>query len=385
MNNPDPFGSFFEPDPEFFIPGLAPQMPVAEYRSAAGFHYSLLKHGASELMDGYSRGHVARILARRLAAIGQAQPGLPEIGDKARIMGKLWHSLLLEPERFAEQFAVVNASVKAELIIAARDRKLAKAPEVFSWRIKEAQAWKKETGRDDPTEKEREEILTEARNRFVGKIEFHPRMQEFEEWKTAAQKEGKTVIDESELELARAMQLALQLPANKAAGEWLEDMKDGGLIECPGFAWLQFKSGKGARLKFLCDIYNEERQAVVDAKSTLSAHPRDFAREVYNRGYWIQAGFYLLCLELCGLPARDYFLLAQEKVPPYFAQVYRMPDEWAKFGRHRSLAIINDCLAAHESGDWAPRIDAEWGNLISGTAEELEPPEWLAGTLEAFA
>lgn len=376
------------------VHGVFPGLPMKDYRAMPGISAHLLKKGCPEIKDGGTRGHISRIYCEM---IGQRAPG-GEKKSRSKSIGSLYHTLLLEPDRFGEQYAVVDESLRRELLELSRERKASQAPQAYSGRLKEAGEFKAKHSRE-PDDPEKAEILALAQARFVGECEFHPRLHEFLEWSEKQTEAGREIVSEEDLALDRAMVEAVwTLLQNRQVAGYLESIKSEMVperIECSLFAPLQFKSSETTiQLKGRPDLI-PSGPAYLDPKTTLSAHPADFAKSVHGYGYAIQAGFYCLLSELLqghetaahlDFPKTEFGFLAQETSPPYLAKLYWLPPAWIKWGKRRAQVILRETLTAHESGDWSGAgSDYEFAAAADDfPGETLEPPEWLMPELEQF-
>lgn len=394
-------------DPEL-IEG-AFKMEGREYRSKPGFNFSLLKRGDPELKTDGARGHLSRVLGRIQAEAHHAETGQWPVGyepkkSKARSIGSLYHTLLLEPEMFGSQYALVDDELKAELVAISRERKLAKAPQTYSGQLKEAKAFIAETGRK-PDEDEQAQILAAAQARYLDGCDWHPMLTEFGEWCDMQAAAGKTVVYESDLATDRAMVDALfTLPQNAEVASYMESCRaelTPDRCEVSLFAAVEFSNlpGLSAQVKGRPDFIPFGNE-FIDPKTTQSAHNWDFAKSVSAYGYDMQAGFYLLLSEWladhpsagpAGLdlrfPKTRFGFLAQETCPPFLAKIWWLPDDWIRWGRRRALNMIRKSRLAWESGNWCDE-----GGEYSFTAkpdrdtpgEVLEPPPHLMRILETL-
>lgn len=91
---------------------------------------------------------------------------------------------------------------------------------------------------------------------------------------------------------------------------------------------------------------------VMDLKTTDDASPQGFARAVAKYGYHVQHAHYCDGARACGQPVRHYLILAQEKEPPYAVGVYHL-DAGAELRgfelRERGLQLMRQCA---ETNTW---------------------------------
>lgn len=81
----------------------------------------------------------------------------------------------------------------------------------------------------------------------------------------------------------------------------------------------------GVQAKIRPDLYNSEKNIIVDLKTCISAEPHAFAKACYDWGYAIQQAWYQRIWE--GFHKKDlngFFFLAAEKNPPYLTAIYQL-------------------------------------------------------------
>lgn len=91
----------------------------------------------------------------------------------------------------------------------------------------------------------------------------------------------------------------------------------------------------------------------MDFKTTQSADPHSFARSAWTYGYHIQAAHYIqLAVQLdLVAPDVDYWLIVQEKTPPYLPAVRRLDTELLAEGARqvrRAIDLWDACQALDE-------------------------------------
>jgi hypothetical protein len=107
---------------------------------------------------------------------------------------------------------------------------------------------------------------------------------------------------------------------------------------------------------------------IVDVKTTVSAHPDDFARSIYKYRYHVQDPFYTDGLKHNGHNFKGFCFIVVEKAPPHIAEVYFIPAEAKALGRKEisnNLATYAKCL---DSGVWP--------GYTGGLLTELNVPAW---------
>lgn len=111
---------------------------------------------------------------------------------------------------------------------------------------------------------------------------------------------------------------------------------------------------------------------LVDLKTTASAHPGRFARDVFNYNYDLQAAWYLdLYNAATGENRTDFAHIVQENFPPYETRVPVLGRRFVERGRLRYRAALELYCRCVCSGQW-PGYDS------SGTQWPItEPEEWM--------
>ena len=100
----------------------------------------------------------------------------------------------------------------------------------------------------------------------------------------------------------------------------------------------------GEPFKARMDWYDNEY--VWDLKTCRDASPRGFKGAINAFNYHMQAALYVDAAKTCGLTAKGFNFLAQEKQDPYPYVVYTLSEEALKYAQARNeqaLALIQDC------------------------------------------
>lgn len=111
---------------------------------------------------------------------------------------------------------------------------------------------------------------------------------------------------------------------------------------------------------------------LVDLKTTVSAHPARFARDVFNYGYDLQAAWYLDLYNCATHENRtDFCHIVQENFPPYELRIPMLGRPFVDRGRLRyqaALELYSRCVC---SGRWPgyDSIDTQW--------PITEPEPWM--------
>ena len=348
--------------------GLVTDMPMDEYRAHPGFAPSDLKKMDDRLGSPKSgRGHPLRLLRSKMAE------GLDVQEEEERkthlVVGSYYHACLLEPETIERDYVVLTEDIKEDLVATAKERKKEGAPQEFSFRLKEAQQWRKDKGdpKAKPSDEEAQQILEAAQARFVGEINFHGKLTEFEEWQVEQKDKGLTWIFEHEKNEAQRMVDAIfNLGQNQEVAEYLEGMEKGrDRVEVSMFLTVEMPNGVFIQLKGRPDIL-PRGEDILDPKTTTSVHPKDFPNQVSSFGYDISMGGYcwmsqqmeesgVISLEeatFYGFPKRRAGFLAQEKTAPYLAKIMWMDPQWLNYGASRYLELLSILAECYKTSRW---------------------------------
>ncbi len=73
---------------------------------------------------------------------------------------------------------------------------------------------------------------------------------------------------------------------------------------------------------------HSDGMVLVDLKTAESVKPDKFQKAIFERGYYRQAGMYLMGMQFHGMECADFSIIAVEKDPPYQVMVYCLdPDD----------------------------------------------------------
>jgi hypothetical protein len=272
--------------------------------------------------------------------------------------GNLFETLLLEPERFAEDYTVLTEELKEE--ISKADRKRIE----FSKRLGAYQAWKKERIKNE-LEWDGEEFLTqEVKNEIVRQAEklalkaFSRSGPAWEAFKSEQDAKWKTIVSESD---AAEAQLAvdrclreknisdLLTDGGQAQVAIVWDDPDTG-IRCKGLIDY-VPNGLGS----LCDVKTTRQFANASSESAKWA----FHRDAKSFGYYWQAGFYLdgwtHARAQSGMQEDrrdDWLFVVSDNAAPYPAAGLRAKADSINDGRkayREALALWQHC---HDYDEW---------------------------------
>jgi len=90
-----------------------------------------------------------------------------------------------------------------------------------------------------------------------------------------------------------------------------------------------------------------EGVALVDLKTTKSAHPQDFRRKYARNGYWLQPAFYSAAVGSLGVASvRDFVFACVESQRPYAVQCYRPSSNDLAGARRRMGGLLDEMESA---------------------------------------
>lgn len=214
---------------------------------------------------------------------------------ESQMLGTLVHSMVLEPHTVADDFTIINPSQRPN-----PDR---------DFRESENKRWKQELLED-------------------------------------ASINNKSIVDLEIYDQAKAM--ADSVLSNPVIKSLLEKAT----IE-KGIMWTDPLTG--LKCKGRPDAFVPEKDLIIDLKTTISAHPQDFQRSVWNYRYHEQAAFYSMGLKaLHGADKFGRFLfIAVENKAPYCSASYFLSPNALDTGWMTCQSLLNlhkECL---DSNDWS--------------------------------
>ncbi|HSW63116.1 MAG TPA: PD-(D/E)XK nuclease-like domain-containing protein [Dissulfurispiraceae bacterium] len=130
--------------------------------------------------------------------------------------------------------------------------------------------------------------------------------------------------------------------------------------------WTDKPTGLLCKARF--DYWREDIPMITDLKTTLSCKPDDFAKSIFNYGYYQQAGFYAMgAAALTGCDAPCFAVLAVEKDEPFVHAAYDLGLKTIDAGRLAARAALTKYAECMESGRWPS---------YSEKITTLDMPEW---------
>jgi hypothetical protein len=147
---------------------------------------------------------------------------------------------------------------------------------------------------------------------------------------------------------------------------WQESPHPGLLRHVPSDIWCRCRP----------DLMSADRRIILDYKSTASAAPDDFAKQIGRMGYDLQAEFYTRGLEaITGREDTVFVFLAQEITAPYGCSLVALSAAYRAVGLAKANEAIKrwrTCVLANSFPGYSPRISyAEPKPWDLAQAEEL--------------
>ena len=124
----------------------------------------------------------------------------------------------------------------------------------------------------------------------------------------------------------------------------------------------------GIDLKTRPYSYWPDRGMIYDIKTTQTASPAGFAREVVKYNYALQAAFYLHVLKLGGHKAENFVFACVEKQPPYAVGVHVLTHEYIDWARGQMMVTLDQIKRAQDSGTFT----TGWPEV-----NVIDLPRWL--------
>lgn len=159
----------------------------------------------------------------------------------------------------------------------------------------------------------------------------------------AAEQAGKTPLRHADYVTVLAMAEELKRhPISKALGRGKAEQT---------LVWQDDQTGVWLRCR--PDFLPDAKVNIPDYKTTTSAHPDDFARDVATYGYHQQAALYLDGIAaIFGQAERQFYFIVQEKTAPYLVQPFALDFEAVQWGRRLNRKAINVFAECVRTNNW---------------------------------
>lgn len=123
----------------------------------------------------------------------------------------------------------------------------------------------------------------------------------------------------------------------------------------------------GVLCKCRPDLYRPDLGIMLDLKSTISAHPDDFAKSVINYGYHAQEAWYSNGYRANGQALEGFVFLAIEKADPFVCALYELPP---------SIIADGDAICRKALDHYAECLRTDTWPGYSGEITELSFKRW---------
>jgi hypothetical protein len=159
---------------------------------------------------------------------------------------------------------------------------------------------------------------------------------------------------------------------------WLNQAMHGGLNE--QYAYWRHESGVWISMRM--DRYHpgmgiHKKKVVIDLKKTVSAHPTDFSKQIFNHGMYIQAAMYVDGVKAITGDEPVFAWAAVEDKPPYVVEAYAADYGCIEAGR----AVYNKMIYRYLEC----KAKNEWPSYGSGKVVNISLPHWGFQKLDEFA
>lgn len=279
------------------------------------------------------------VSASTLVAIWKDCPAAWRYGDPpsspALADGIAVHAAILEPILFEETFVCdINPEDHPDALVTAKDM----------------QSWLKDRGIKGASGKTKEEL-----SQMILAAEPDTKILDIMVNDHKEKHEGKTIVKPATWQMISAMREVLFNDAEYRAA------LTGASVEIT----LQ-NPAEGVKCRVDCIT---SRGEIWDYKTTVSAHPDEFARQAHNNGYWLKMAYQVDQFEKAFGYAPNAVLLAQSKKAPYIPQAYLLTDEQLDVGREQYQQAQRIYKRCQETGRWP---------AYGGGVQDLPTPQWLA-------
>lgn len=260
--------------------------------------------------------------------------------------GTAFHSLLLEPESFVNEYAVINESDLQGTLVSLDDYKTAAAAlGITVGKMKKDELKDAVAAFKDPRFQSREERIADLYG-------------------------GKVLLEPAEMHALESM------CSNARAHRGIANLLAHGRSEVSGF-WVDEETGIlcKLRLDWLSEDPHGRPVAIADAKKARDAGSRGFSNAIGDYGYDIQAAFYTDGMKaLTGWTLPFYFIPVEDKAP-FAACCYKASDAMIETGRAKYRAALQMLKWCRENDMW-PSYQPH------GEIEEIDLPRWASFSFE---
>lgn len=144
--------------------------------------------------------------------------------------------------------------------------------------------------------------------------------------------------------------------------------------------WTEKVAGQEIRCRARLDALNVFQGGaydIGDLKTTGSAHPEDFAKQIARTGSWLQPAFYERGLKaLSELEGGGFFFVGVETEPPYATLAYEMDPAQKRRTEQRLESALRRVASMQAEGRW---LAYQTGGRL---AETIQLPHWHVERLD---
>lgn len=121
------------------------------------------------------------------------------------------------------------------------------------------------------------------------------------------------------------------------------------------------------------DWLTDDRKILLDYKSTDSADPETFIRQIGRMNYDLQAEFYSAAVEECAQVSPTFVFLCQEITEPYSCSLVSLSNAYREIGKAKCAGAMDRWAKCLNTGQWP-----SYGPAI----HYAEPAAWQVAVLE---
>lgn len=212
-------------------------------------------------------------------------------------------------------------------------------------------------------------LILEGEEKFYKHCHLNPhatkRSKAYKEWVEAEGVDDDFVFNEEDWSNLHRMRDAVRDEGNPAYNALADDLLTSGVAEVT-HKWMDAETACPCKSRW--DYIRPEWGQLVDLKTTRSAHPRDFGKDVINFGYYLSAEFYRLayCDKFKEMP--EFYWVAVEHDGSH-VEVYQPQEAHIERGLDKSREAMKRFMRAKERG-----FSAGYNLRALG---DLEVPSWF--------
>jgi hypothetical protein len=173
---------------------------------------------------------------------------------------------------------------------------------------------------------------------------------EADDWRTKAAREARDAAQANGQYAILARQYADVQKMVQAAHSYIQTTEVRGILDTgipeQSLIWNEF----GIWCRARPDLISDDQRIVLDYKTTESAQPDVFGRQIGRMGYDLQAEFYLWGMNAVIHKAPTFVFLVQEISPPYACSLISLSNAYRAIGAsklERAIKLWNECLSTN--------------------------------------